>query len=174
MPLQGGKLKLLSFPPKVVLVRVVLEHWSLIFTTLPQEATQMEFHTSYHMNQRSSHLHHSKVDWLHSTVCSEYVRIWLISLFGLLWCGPTSYGVGGHFENGAWGMTQQQGVQPVFLLAPLSLEPSGKQRGVKMTVKRPTCLGTWKGWLTIPFEATRYKGAGHWQVRTKDLIVYFF
>lgn len=94
-------------------------------------------------------------------------QIWLISLFGLLRCGPVSHSIGGHFENQGMGMTQQQGVQPEFLLAPLSWEPSGRQRGVRSAVKSPTCLGTWKAWLTIPFEATGCKGAGHWQVRTK-------
>lgn len=101
------------------------------------------------------------------TVCSECAQIWLISLFGLLRCGPASHSIGGHFENQGMGMTQQQGVQPEFLLAQLSWEPSGRQRGVRSAVKSPTCLGTWKAWLTIPFEATGCKGAGHWQVTTK-------
>lgn len=101
------------------------------------------------------------------TVCSEYAQIWLISLFGLLRCGPASYSIGGRFENQGMGMTRQRGVQPEFLLAPLSWEPSGRRRGARSTVKSPTCLGTWKAWLTIPFEATGCKGAGHWQVATK-------
>lgn len=115
----------------------------------------------------------SAAEW--SRLAAQYSMFWvfwLISLFGLLWCGPASYGVGGHFENGAWGgMTQQQGVQPEFLLAPLSWEPSGRRRGVRSAVKSPTCLGTWKAWLTIPFEATGCKGAGHWQVRTKTGLI---
>lgn len=101
------------------------------------------------------------------TVCSEYAHIWLISLFALLRCGPASHGIEGRFENQGMGMTQQQGVQPKFLLAPLSWEPSGRRRGVRSAVESPTCLCTWKAWLTIPFEATGCKGAGHWQVRTK-------
>lgn len=105
------------------------------------------------------------------TVCSECAQIWLISLFGLLRCGPASHSVGGRFENQGMGMTQQQGVQPKFLLAPLSWEPLGRQKrggGIGGSdVKSPTCLGTWKAWLTIPFEATVCEGAGHWQVRTK-------
>lgn len=112
----------------------------------------------------------SRVERPGCTVCSECAQIWLISLFGLLRCGPASHSVGGRFENQGMGMTQQQGVQPKFLLAPLSWEPLGRQKGrgaARSDVKSPTCLGTWKAWLTIPFEATVCEGAGHWQVRTK-------
>lgn len=133
----------------------------------PQELTQMSFHTSFQLDQRSPDQQRSRVPWLYCTVCSEYAQIWLISLFGLLCCGPASHSIGGRFENQGMGMTQQQGVQPEFLLAPLSWEPSGRRRGVRSALKSPTCLGTWKAWLTIPFEATGCKGAGHWQVTTK-------
>lgn len=73
-------------------------------------------------------------------VCSD-----LTHQFGLLQCGPASHSVGGRFEKKktqGMGMTQQQGVQPEFLLAPLSWEPSGRRRGARSAVKSPTCLGT--------------------------------
>lgn len=67
------------------------------------------------------------------------------------------------------GMTQQQGVQnQSFLLAPLSWEPSGRRRGVRSAVEQAQHASAHeKAWLTIPFEATGCKGAGHRQVTTK-------
>lgn len=80
------------------------------------------------------------------TVCSEYAQIWLISLFGLLLrCGPASHSVGGRFENQGTGMTQQQGVQPEFLLAPLSWEPSGRRRGGEERCEDPDMPRHMKG-----------------------------
>lgn len=66
-------------------------------------------------------------------------------------------------------MTQQQGVQnQSFLLAPLSWEPSGRRRGVRSAVEQAQHASAHeKAWLTIPFEATGCKGAGHRQVTTK-------
>lgn len=72
-------------------------------------------------------------------------------------------------KNQGMGMTQQQGVQnQSFLLAPLSWEPSGRRRGVRSAVEQAQHASAHeKAWLTIPFEATGCKGAGHRQVTTK-------
>lgn len=80
----------------------------------------------------------------------------------------------GVLKMGHEGWHSSRGLQPEFLLAPLSSEGLQGGGGGWGWLKSPTCLGTWKAWLTIPFEATGYKGAGHWQVRTKmGLIVYY-
>lgn len=146
----------------------LVQHWSL-FTPVSSRTNPDEFPHLISSDQRPWDQQQSQDAWLYSVFGDELLaaQIWLISLFGLLRCSPVSHNVGGHFENQGMAMTQQQGVQPEFLLAPLSWEPSGRRRGVRSAVKSPTCLGTWKAWLTIPFEATGCKGAGHWQVRTK-------
>lgn len=165
------KTGLLSILPEISIscrCVVLVRRWSFFFFTPVSPRTNPdEFPHLISTGSKISDQQPSRVPWLYCTVCSEYAQIWLISLFGLLRCGPASHSIGGRFENQGMGMTQQQGVQPEFLLAPLSWEPSGWRRGVRSALKSPTCLGTWKAWLTIPFEATGCKGAGHWQVTTK-------
>lgn len=107
------------------------------------------------------------------TVCSQYTHIWLISLFGLLRCGRASHSIEerfwkpGHGDDTAAGGAARVSTGTAELGALREAE-----WGERSAVKSPTCRGTWKAWLTIPFEATGCKGAGHRQVRTKmDLIV---
>lgn len=112
----------------------------LFLPLFPQELTQMSFHTSYQLDQRCPDQQQSQVAWLYSMFCSDLTHqfVWFVAV----WSSEPQHTVGGRFENQGMGMTQQQGVQPEFLLAPLSWEPSGRQRGASSAVKSPTCLGT--------------------------------
>lgn len=137
----------------------------------------MSFHFS---NQRPVDQRWSEVARLHSTGGSAHV--FDSSVWSSWCCGPASCGIWGHLGKryGVWGKRgsgwvgiwhSSRGRKLEFLLAPRSWEPSGRRRGVRSAVKIPTCLGTWKAWLTIPFEATGCKGAGHRQARTKMVLI---
>lgn len=91
----------------------------------PQKLTQMSFHTSHELDQRSGDQQPQSllaVQCVLSTLTFD-------SSVCLACCGVVERATAekGVFENQGMGMTQQQGVQPEFLLAPLSWEPSGRQ-----------------------------------------------
>lgn len=133
----------------------------------------MSFHTSHQAGSKTSGSAAGVKFSPGCTVCSECAHI-LTHQFVWLCC-PASHSRGEkkkpkkNKKNQGMGMTQQQGVQnQSFLLAPLSWEPSGRRRGVRSAVEQAQHASAHeKAWLTIPFEATGCKGAGHRQVTTK-------
>lgn len=128
---------------KVILARVVIA--LVFFTPVSSRTNPDEFphfvSTGSNISGSAAESSRPAVQYCKFGVCSD-----LTHQFGLLQCGTASHSVGGRFEKKLqklrMGMTQQQGVQPEFLLAPLSWEPSGRRRGARSAVKSPTCLGT--------------------------------
>lgn len=131
---------------------VLVQHWSL-FPLFPKDLTQMSFHTSFQLDQRSW-TQHSQVSLLYSMfwVCPDLTHqfVWFVAVWS---------SVGGCLKTRAWRWHSSRGCNPSFCCHHWARSLQGGRGAL--------CLGTWKAWLTIPFEATGCKGAGHWQVRTK-------
>lgn len=105
----------------------------------------MSFHSLFQLDQRSPDQQRSEDSWLYCTVCSEYAQIWLISLFGLLRCGPASHSRGGHFENQGMGMTQQQGVATRVSTGTTELGAFGEAEGGEERFEEPNMPWQMKG-----------------------------
>lgn len=64
---------------------VLVQHWSFFLPLFPQELTQMSFHTSYQLDQRSRDQQQSQVAWLYSMfgVCSDLTHqfVWFVAMW---------------------------------------------------------------------------------------------